>query len=351
MFKFRTYSSPYQDKTSEASRELRIRFSSFLENLRSELQIDYIAVPEGEVFLGAAPERNLAISAEEGSSSHDIEHRVLHEIPASGQHDTAKVSFSSLKEKIHAWLHWSDPPTGSESEDDVEEKGENEQAYSNYRTFAYKPDPDTYLVQFSELPFVSSRSFDEEEQPLMRMDPTPIVAPCGADPTEPVGIATIGRPLMQKISASLQEEEKGETDQHLVDNGSSPLSPSDYVRIRLLPWIVDYNVYTKNLKLCELFLEKFMFLMHLSAVGAAALAKQWTVPMLLVLAVALDRIIQVSCIQHRILVAEKAVVEMQKVVTWWEKLSSEKEATALGDFVSDLVLKMEAIIIGASSHE
>lgn len=346
IYKFRTHAAPYQTNSVSDTDHLKGRLAEFFGQIQKELQTDGLSAPEGDVFIAAelvAPNRDSSVASTEVMISQDDEQctdKVAITKEKGEESDkTTKESKAEEKSLFKTWLSTWNIESG------VETKEERQQARSG-PTFVYIQDPDSYLEQFSELPFVNHKSFDEEDQKVMLIESTPIIAPRGADPTEPVSYATIVKPIVLPKPEAVKEEDKE------VDDGSSMLCAMSYVKFRLQPWLVEHKAHVKTLQFWKSFLDYFIKVVNLAAVGAAALAKAWTVPMLLVLVAILDRILRISSIQHRIEVAEKAVADMEDVESWWLASieGNGEDETTLTKLRDPLVEKTEAIIIAASSQ-
>jgi hypothetical protein len=123
----------------------------------------------------------------------------------------------------------------------------------------------------------------------------------------------------------------------------STLSASDYSGIRLQPWLQEHKSYLSTLRSHRGLLNMLVKIVTLSSVGAAALAEQWLVPMLIVLATAFNRVAHASSIVVRIAVIEKSVSDIEAVIVWWSGMREDQQEE--GATKTRLVEQSEQIMI------
>lgn len=130
------------------------------------------------------------------------------------------------------------------------------------------------------------------------------------------------------------------------DDGVSELVPASYVRCRFEPGLARQRRLLARLELYRTSAQRLIALDNLCCVGAAAASLQWSVPMLLVVAAAVDRAVQVAELPRRIEAARRSVSELEELEARWRDEAGEEEAQRRQ--FEELVEKTEAALLEAA---
>jgi hypothetical protein len=300
IFKFRTQIRPYENANAETDEaQLKANIGEIVKQLQPELMADNIPVPAGDV-------------SEEQTQKYE-------EQPGNGLGGG------------------DDPLTKLGDHSSTKEMTVGTQVRTG-QYVPYAPYHDPCHARFSELPFVNPKCNDKEAGATER---TPMLPSSTNGKANEAGPTTYNSAItttkhMEMGEAEAKEEkapsylssEKVEPKSKaikIVDDGTSTLSAFDYFEIRLEPWLQAHKSYLRRLRVCQALLNMLVLIVGLSSIGAAALAKQWVVPMLIVLAAALVRIVQVSSIEDSIALIEECVSDMEAVKVWWSELRKDQQ--------------------------